>query len=175
MTVSVDLDARLEKPEARGIAARARASAALIGRATYLLYIGANIAPRVAMFVLLMVFTRVLPVHEFGLFALVITMGEILDMTASNWVRVYILRAEAGAKRLSAPRLGRALTLSWGSMLFSLVVAAIAVPMVSDERAGDLVLGTSVYIVAFSIVRLTLTFAQLTQRHVVYAVIEGAR
>jgi len=187
--MAVDVDACDEMRPVAGFAARARSSVDeggrtktagdVVGRgmrrATYPLYIAANIAPRVAMFVLLMVFTRVLPVHEFGLFALVITMGEILDMTASNWVRVYILRAEAGAKTLSAPRLGRALSLSWGSMLFSLVVAAIAVPMVSDERAGDLVLGTSVYIVAFSIVRLTLTFAQLTQRHVVYAVIEGAR
>src|SRR5262249_43178104 len=135
----------------------------------------ANIAPRVAMFVLLMVFTRVLPVEQFGLFALVITMGEILDMTAANWVRVYILRAEAGASGLSARRLGRALGLNFGATLLSTSIAAIAVPLVSDGHAGALVLGTITYIVAFSLARLTLTFAHLTQRHVVYAVIEAAR
>jgi O-antigen/teichoic acid export membrane protein len=122
-----------------------------------------------------MVFTRVLPVQEFGLFALVVTMGEILDMTAANWVRVYILRTDAGLKNLTGRRLGRALSLSWGATLFSLAAAAVTVPLVSDIRDGDLVLGTLVYIVAFSLVRLTLTFAQLTQRHVAYAVIEGTR
>jgi O-antigen/teichoic acid export membrane protein len=175
MTVSVDLDARVERPEARGIASLARSPTERKGRATYLLYIAANIAPRVAMFALFMVFTRVLPVQEFGLFALVVTMGEILDMTAANWVRVYILRTDAGLKTLTRRRLGRALSLSWGATLFSLAAAAIAVPLVSDIRDADLVIATLVYIVAFSLVRLTLTFAQLTQRHAAYAVIEWTR
>jgi O-antigen/teichoic acid export membrane protein len=189
MTVTLDLKARggplpvdsgaaparpdAEPPTLRD-AARSKVEHAM-KRATYPLYIVANVAPRVAMLVLIMVFTRILPVQEFGLFALVVTMGEILDMTASNWVRVYILRTEAGAGKLSSRRLGRALSLSWGATLLSLVIAAVTVPMVSDVRDGDLVLGTIAYIVAFSLARLTLTFAQLTQRHAVYAAIEGAR
>jgi O-antigen/teichoic acid export membrane protein len=144
-------------------------------RATYPLYVVANVAPRIAMFVLLMVFTRVLPVQEFGFFALVVTMGEILDMTVSNWVRVYILRTDAGASKLSARRIGRALGLSWGTTAFSLLVAAVTVPMVSAVRDADLVLGTIAYVIAFSLVRLTLTLAQLTRRHGVYAAIEGTR
>jgi len=186
--VSIDVDARDRAPPGGDGVTRAGATSwsgrrrprpdaatAVSGRGTYPLYIAANIAPRVAMFVLLMVFTRVLPVEQFGLFALVITMGEILDMTAANWVRVYILRAEAGASGLSARRLGRALGLNFGATLLSTSIAAIAVPLVSDGHAGALVLGTITYIVAFSLARLTLTFAQLTQRHVVYAVIEAAR
>jgi O-antigen/teichoic acid export membrane protein len=145
-----------------------------IQRVAYPLYIAANVAPRVAMFGCLMVFTRVLPVQEFGFFALVITLGEILDMTVSNWVRVYILRTDAGAP-LSSRRIGRALSLSWGTTVFSLLVAVVTVPMVSAVRDGDLMLGTIAYVVAFSLARLTLTLAQLAQRHAVYAAIESAR
>ncbi len=189
MTAPLDLKVRFRPLAAASVAARERPDApplnlpptapgtarSAMRRATYPLYIAANVAPRVAMFVLFMVFTRVLPVQEFGFFALVITMGEILDMTVSNWVRVYILRTDAGAPKLSARRIGRALSLSWGTTVFSLLIAAITVPMVSAVRDGDLVLGTIAYIIAFSLARLTLTLAQLTQRHAVYAAIEGAR
>ncbi len=180
MTVSIDLDARHAAPRAGdGPSSSSTSNVARVQidvrRATYLLYIAANVAPRLAMFVLLMVFTRVLPVQEFGLFALVVTIGEILDTTASNWVRVYILRTDAGAERMGAHRLGRALGLGSGALLLSLLVAVVTVPLVSDVRNSELLLGTLAYIVAFSLARLTLTFAQLMQRHVAYAVIEGAR
>jgi O-antigen/teichoic acid export membrane protein len=163
------------RPDAQPPAMAPGTAQSAMRRVTYPLYVVANVAPRIAMFVLLMVFTRVLPVQEFGFFALVVTLGEILDMTISNWVRVYILRTDAGAPKLSSRRLGRTLTLSWATTLFSLVIAVIVVPMVSAVREIELVLGTIAYIVAFSVARLTLTLALLTQRHAVYAAIEGAR
>jgi O-antigen/teichoic acid export membrane protein len=179
MTISADIDERRVPPGEREAASRTSSHSAREQaegrRATYLLYIAAGIAPRLAMFVLLMVFTRLLPVEEFGLFALVVTMGEILDTTTSNWVRIYILRDGTGGSNRGAGHLGRALSLGMGALLLALLVAAVAGPLVSEARSGDLVLGTVVYIVAFSLARLTLTFAQLGQRHVSYAAIEWAR
>lgn len=179
MTVSADLDARRGLPgvaETAADASRKPAHERAEGRrAIYLLYIAAGMAPRLAMFALLMVFTRLLPVAEFGLFALVVTIGEILDSTMSNWVRIYILRNGTGGGTMPAGRLGRALGLSAGTLLLALLVAAAAVPFISGVRSSELLLGTLVYIVAFSLARLTLTFAQLRQLHVSYAAIEWAR
>ena len=49
-------------------------------RGVYPLYFLANIASRASMLVVLIVLTRLLPTAEYGLFALVVTVGEILEM-----------------------------------------------------------------------------------------------
>ncbi|MHB8648252.1 MAG: hypothetical protein ACYDAR_20930, partial [Thermomicrobiales bacterium] len=119
----------------------------------YFIYVAASVAPRAAMFVCFVVLTRVLPVAEYGLFALVVTLGEILDMTSTNWVRVHLLRTEAGATMMRPRRLGRALGLSCGATLLALAAAVLLVPFVNEARKGELVVATVAYVAAFAALR----------------------
>ena len=125
-------------------------------RGVYPLYFAANAAPRVAMLVVLIVLTRLLPTTEYGLFALVVTTGEILEMASSNWIRVYLLRTEAGANELRPRRLGRSLALSAGCALAGLVISVAVAPFIAGERAAAMMLATAAYIAAFALLRLTL-------------------
>ena len=122
-------------------------------RTAYLLYLAANIGPRLATLILLVVLTRILPADEYGLFALVVTAGEILDMASTGWIRIYMLRTEGGATVLRPRRLGRALGLNLGATSFALVVAAFIVPLISREHEGDLLIAALAYVVAFALLR----------------------
>jgi O-antigen/teichoic acid export membrane protein len=144
-------------------------------RSAYLLYLAANIGPRLATLVLLVVLTRILPADEYGLFALVVTAGEILDMASTGWIRIYMLRTEGGAAVLRPRRLGRALGLNLGATSFALVAAAFVVPLISKEREGDLLMAALAYVVAFALLRLTLTLAQLARCHGSYTAVETLR
>jgi O-antigen/teichoic acid export membrane protein len=139
------------------------------------MYFLANIAARASLLVVLIVLTRMLPAAEYGLFALVVTVGEILEMGSSNWVRVYLLRTEAGAHKIRPRQLGRALLLSAGGTVAALAVSMLIAPFVSADRVGDMMLAVAVYIAAFALLRTTLMLAQLSRSHVPYAVIESAR
>lgn len=144
-------------------------------RGVYPLYFAANVAPRVAMLAVLVVLTRLLPTAEYGLFALVVTTGEILEMASSNWIRVYLLRAEAGANELRPRRLGRALALSAGCAFAGLAISVAVAPFIVGERTAAMMLATGVYIAAFALLRLTLTLAQLARSHKTYAAVECGR
>jgi O-antigen/teichoic acid export membrane protein len=144
-------------------------------RGVYPLYFLANIAARASMLVVLVVLTRLLPAAEYGLFALVVTVGEILEMGSSNWVRVYLLRTEAGAHKTRPRQLGRALLLSAGGTVAALAAAILVAPFVSAERTGEMMLAVVVYVAAFALLRTTLMLAQLSRSHIPYAVIETAR
>jgi O-antigen/teichoic acid export membrane protein len=144
-------------------------------RGVYPLYIAATVAPRVGMFIVLIVLTRLLPAAEYGFFALVVTTGEILDMVCTNWIRLYLLRTEAGAVRLRPRRLGRALGLGAGGTVVALAASLAIVPMISEERAAAMTLAVAAYIAAFALLRMTLTLAQLARVHITYAVLECTR
>ena len=141
----------------------------------YPLYIAASIAPRAAMFVVLIVLTRLLPIAEYGLFALVVTTGEIVEISSTNWVRVYLLRTEAGAASLKPRRLGRALVLSAGGALAGLATSAAIAPFISSNRTAEMTIAVGVYIAAFALLRITLALLQLSRSHAAYAVLECGR
>jgi O-antigen/teichoic acid export membrane protein len=144
-------------------------------RGVYPLYFLANIASRASMLVVLIVLTRLLSTTEYGLFALVVTVGEILEMGASNWVRVYLLRTEAGVPRTRPRQLGRAVVLSAGGTGAALITSMLVAPFISAEHTAEMTLAIVVYIAAYALLRTTLTFAQLSRSHVAYAAIEIGR
>src|SRR5215471_8503167 len=107
-------------------------------RGVYPLYFLANVASRASMLIVLIVLTRLLPTAEYGLFALVVTVGEILEMGSSNWVRVHLLRTEAGAGKMRPRQLGRALVL--GGTSAALVASILVAPFISADRMGEMTL-----------------------------------
>lgn len=146
----------------------------MIAGANVLLYFGANLAPRLSTFVLLLVLTRLLPVEEYGLFALVVTTGEILDMAVGGWVRLFILSSDSGRGEPSPAQFGRTLVLTVGSCLVSLV-GAVVLALVQPSLAGPFTVAVLVYVASFAILRLGLTLLQTRQNHKLYAAIEVGR
>ena len=142
---------------------------------SYFLYLASGIAGRAAMLAVLIVMTRFLGAAEYGLFALVVTTGEIMDMIASNWIRIRFLRDEAGRRRIGAVRLGRMLILL-AAMTFTACLAAIAISfVVSAPRAAPFALSTAAYITAFAMLRLCLTLMQQQRNHYGFASVELTR
>lgn len=142
-------------------------------RANALLYFGASLVPRLATFALLLLLTRLLPIGDYGLFTLVVTTGEILDMSAGGWVRIFILKNE-GARSPSAGRLGRALVLAVGSCAVAML-AALLLPLVQPNLSGYFVIAVVAYVLSFATLRFGLTLLQTQQQHLAYAAVEIAR
>lgn len=138
------------------------------------LYFCANLAPRLATFVLMLVLTRLLPMGEYGLFVLVVTTGEVLDMAVGNWVRIFVLRSESRDRRASARRLGRTLALTVGCCFLS-CVGALVLAWIEPSLSGRFTVAVVAYVVAFATLRLGLTLLQTMQRHRAYAMTEIAR
>ncbi|MFX6759269.1 hypothetical protein ABTH30_20490, partial [Acinetobacter baumannii] len=59
------------------------------------LYFGANLVPRLSTVVLLLVLTRLLSRDDYGMFALIVVTGDILDMATGGWVRLFVLSSES--------------------------------------------------------------------------------
>lgn len=145
------------------------------GRMAHFLYVAASIGTRAGMFVLMIVLTRCLSVQDYGLFALAVTMGEILEVTATDWVRVHLLRALAAKVGISADVLGRSLLLVVTMAALAVVAAALVMPMVDREHALQLTIATTAYVIAFGTLRLALVLAQARQDHTLYVAVEGTR
>ncbi|MGE0846292.1 MAG: lipopolysaccharide biosynthesis protein [Flavobacteriaceae bacterium] len=144
-------------------------------RAPYLLYLASTIAGRLAMLVVLVVLTRLLTPENYGLFALVVATGEILDMSMSNWVRILYLREESGRDRLRAVRLGRMFTLMTASTLAAFLVA-IGVAFAADGgNPGVFALSTIAYVASFALLRVALTLSQQRKDHAGFTAIELSR
>lgn len=143
-------------------------------RPNVLLYFGANLVPRAAMFLLLLLLTRLMPMKDYGLFTLVVTTGEILDMAFGGWLRIFILSNEGRTRRPSARRLGRILVLAGGSCLLSLLTALL-LPLIQPDLSGRFVMAVLVYVLAFAALRLGLVLLQTQQQHALYGGIEMAR
>lgn len=137
-------------------------------------YFGANLAPRLATFVLLLVLTRLLSMDDYGMFALVVVTGEILDMATGGWVRLFVLSSESNERVPSAGRVGRTLVLTALSCVLSLL-GALLLSAVQPSLSGWFTVAVCVYVLAFAVLRLGLTLVQTQQRHALYAGIEIAR
>lgn len=138
------------------------------------LYFGANLVPRLSTFVLLLVLTRLLSMDDYGMFALIVVTGEILDMATGGWVRLFVLSSESKDRVPSAGRLGRALVLTVVSCVLSLL-GALLLSIVQPSLSGWFTVAVAVYVLAFAVLRLGLTLLQTQQRHLLYASTEIAR
>lgn len=140
-----------------------------------ILYFLAVAAPRLGMFVVIFVLARLLPVAEVGLFVLVITVGELLEMVAANWVRVYVQNREAGNARISALRAGRMVAITVLVTLLAVIAAFPVAHIIADARWQEFALAASLYVVAFGVLRYALGVLQTLRRHEDFGRIEFLR
>ena len=140
-----------------------------------LLYAPAMIAPRLAGFLLVVYLTRRLGASEFGLYALVVLVGEMLDMSASNWVRFSLLRGDTlnpGAWRHALFTCGALMAVT---TLLACAVAAGASLVLTPERAFAFALSVCAYVTSNSALRLGLTTLQLRSKRLEFSAVETLR
>ncbi len=140
-----------------------------------LVYAPAIVAPRLAAFLLVLYLTRRLGAPEFGLYALVGLIGEMLDTTASSWARFSLLRSDTtrpGAWREALRTCGGLLT---GTTLLACAAAVGTSFVLTPERAWPFAISACAYIVSNSALRLGLTALQLRGRKLEFSLIETAR
>lgn len=134
--------------------------------------------PRMYAFLAVFLFSRILSVHDFGLYVLAIAVGEFCDYTTSGWFRVGFLRLyhsgtiESDADRLDLTAVYRttltcivaAIALCWAS-------AAILVP--SDWMTFGI--ATTFYVIANGTVQASLGTLRGEGKAKSYAAIESLR
>ena len=141
----------------------------------FIAYFVSGALPRLSMFVILFVLARQISITETGLFVLVRTVGEILEMSSANWLRLFAQTREAGQVRLRPLRTGRLLVLAGGAIAVALLAVIPAAMIVAPERIWIFSACTALYVVAFALLRTVLVVQQITQNHAMYSRIELAR
>jgi O-antigen/teichoic acid export membrane protein len=138
-------------------------------------YAPAIIAPRAAAFILVLLLTRSLEPAEFGLYALVVLIGEMLDMGASNWIRLSMLRSDVSAPGHWRDGLSKSASLSLIfvglACLIGLSVSFAIAPGYPFAFAG----AVAAYVAANSSLRLGLSTLQLQGRRLEYSAFESVR
>lgn len=139
------------------------------------LYAPAIIAPRAAAFVLVILLTRSLTPAEFGLYALVVLIGEMLDMGASNWIRLSMLRSDVSTPGRWRDGLKKSARLSLLFIALACIVGLGVSYAMAPQRALAFAAAVSAYVVASSFLRLGLSTLQLQGRRLEYSAFETIR
>jgi O-antigen/teichoic acid export membrane protein len=116
-------------------------------------YTPAVILPRLAAMLMIVVLTRLMPKSEYGLFTLVITMGEALDGISSNWLRIALARFGAAAPETIGREMIRCSLFYGGTFLVSVVFAFAFSVTLALENWRSFAVALSVYMLAIGIQR----------------------
>ena len=150
--------------------------------AQYLFNVAGSVSSRLATLAVLILLPAQLGLHDYGLFALVITLGEIIEMTSSNWFRLLLVRQsiQEGATSSIETDAGcwrrpNFLTVAIAVAIVGVAAAAIISPLIADRHSLDLSLAVSVYILNFALLRLVLTLLQAENRQGLVGVVECIR
>ena len=139
-----------------------------------LIYAPAILLTRLSALLLLAIATRLVDQTEYGLLALVVTIGEMTDTAVTNWLRISLLRL-GGKKDVSRGSLllaGRVMTMT---TIVALAASAGASVLVAPERWADFALAVGFYLIAGAVGRFALTVLQMQQRHSTYSLLEFLR
>lgn len=135
----------------------------------------AVIMPRAASFIIVFLLTHRLAPPEFGLFSLVILLGEVLDMTTSNWIRLSLLRLDVGNSAGWRAALRRSYMLCFFSTICGFMGAAAASVYLVPNRSWEFCAAVCIYILSNGALRIGLTSLQMQRRNATYSLVEGSR
>jgi O-antigen/teichoic acid export membrane protein len=141
------------------------------------IYGGALLLPRLAAFVALIVFSRLLEPAEYGYFALFVTSAELMNAVLFNWIRLAFLRLypEYETKgRISILR-RTCLAMTGVATAISLPVGAIMALLAAPERSMAFIILLTGMTFANGVVRLRLSELQAQERSFQYFGIEVTR
>ncbi len=129
-----------------------------------------TLVSRLAMLAVLILLPKDIGLSDYGIFALVITLGEIIEMTGSNWYRLLLVRQTVNANNPhsstsdEAPAGFTLLSLVGLALVVSLVASAIFSPIVMKGTNGAFSAAVACYIVAFVSFRLLISLLQAQGR-----------
>ncbi len=144
----------------------------------YAFSIAGTLVSRLAMLAILILLPRQIGLTDYGLFALVITLGEIIEMTSSNWYRLLLVRQSVNADNTSstAERSGfRLITLVLISAGLAIGLAALLAPLVVTHDHWSFAAATALYILSFVAFRLLVTIMQAQGRQRLIGYVELIR
>jgi O-antigen/teichoic acid export membrane protein len=140
-----------------------------------LAYIPAVLLPRVAAFVIIIVATRLLPPYEYGLLSLTVTVGELVEMTVSNWTRIALLRLMSGEETISKGTLQRSAAICCVTLLISVFAILLLTWLIAPDDFVTFATATVSYVVSAALLRFGLTFLQIRGLRGSYILVEVAR
>lgn len=139
-----------------------------------LIYVPAILFTRLSALLLLVIATRLINQTEYGLLALVVTVGELTDAAVTNWLRIALLRL-GGKGEISRGSLVLAAKVLTVTTLIGLVVSAVASGLVVPERWVEFAIAVCTYLIVGAVSRFALTVLQMQQRHSAYSLLEFVR
>lgn len=140
-----------------------------------LIFLPATLMPRLAAFVLSIIGANILPISEFGYFALVMVIGEASEMVAVGWSRVLLIRYGSTDRGLDQGVLHKMAAASGIGLGVALCLAISLSYVLAPERFWEMALSTVAYVVSFNVLRLGLTTLQISGRSVLYSSLESLR
>lgn len=139
-----------------------------------LVYLPSVALPRAAAFLTTLILARFLAPAEFGLFALVIVLGELMDAVFCNWARLAQMRLDSGAVS-SAQSQSRTRVLTGLGFFVAAAVLVIFVPLIVPNRVTDFLLCAAAYLFANGLLRNGLTVLRSTGSAPSYSLLESVR
>lgn len=139
-----------------------------------LIYAPAILLPRISAVLLLIVTTRLVDTVEYGLLALVITIGEMIDVAITNWLRVALIRL-GGSVDVARGTLRRAANVLAVTTTLGILVATAASMALVPDRWQEFSIAVALYLVTGAIARFGLTTLQMQQRQALFTMMEGLR
>lgn len=138
-------------------------------------YAPSVVLPRLSSFVLLVYLAHRLTPVELGLYALVIAMGEMIDMGFSGWIRFALLRLDIAQPQSWRKALAISYVLYAGSTALALLASLGISALVALARRPEFSLALGAYVLTTALQRIGLSSLQMQQRLVVFSVVESAR
>ena len=139
-----------------------------------LIYAPAIFLTRISALLLLVIATRLIDQTEYGLLTLVVTVGELIDVAVTNWLRISLLRL-GGKGEISRGSLLLAARVLLATTLLALAVSVAASALIVPERWIEFAAAVCTYLVVGAIGRFALTVLQMQQRHAAYSMLEFLR
>jgi O-antigen/teichoic acid export membrane protein len=137
-------------------------------------YVLAILVPRASSFVIVILLTRALSLQEYGGFALVMTVGEMLDAVGGGWIRIILIREEAIGERFG-PMFGRVVVLLLVSILIMCLVGFNLSRWLGLSEAGPFAVAVLSYAISFGLLKFALTCLQVRNKHRAYGALEIVR
>lgn len=125
-------------------------------------YAPAVVLPRLVSLLLLVVLTRLISREEYGLWVLVATIGEAVDATASNWVRLALARFASGRTDALGAESLRSLKIHLATLAVSWIVAIGLALVMQVDRKLEFAIASVLYLCATMVLRYPSTIMSVT-------------
>jgi O-antigen/teichoic acid export membrane protein len=137
-------------------------------------YLFAILVPRASSFLLVILLTRALPLDQYGGFALVVTIGEMLDGIGGGWLRIILIREES-KEGCFGPMFGRVAVVSLASTSIMCAVGFFLGRWLMMPEAGRFTIAVLSYTICFGVLKFALTCLQVRSQHGAYGIVEIVR